>query len=220
MGEESGLSLASSVQPGPGPGELAPESLELVHGPSDEVLVDVACEGVQRGAEEGSVVVDPASDLWVDVLGEAGQARSTATVEVPVPDLFVDRLSCLAAHGRVEADEVAVLPLDHATPEGVAEEVEAGVLVVPSALRVFAVHDLRLVGMQLEAERPEAAGDGGPELPGLLLGVAVDNHVIRVALEGTARELLGHPGIERIVHEHVRQQGRDRGALRGSPLPL
>ena len=180
MGEESGLSLASSVQPGPGPGELAPESLELVHGPSDEVLVDVACEGVQRGAVEGSVVVDPASDLGVDVLGEAGQVRSAAAVEVPVPDLLVHRFSCLAADHRVEAHEVAPWPLDPACPEGVAEEVEAGVLEVPQAAAVFAVDDLRLVGVGLEAEGPEAAGDGGPEVSGLALGVAVDDDVVRL----------------------------------------
>lgn len=50
MGEESGLSLASSVQPVPGPGELAPESLELLHGPSYEVFVDVACKGSTTGS--------------------------------------------------------------------------------------------------------------------------------------------------------------------------
>src|SRR5882672_8237705 len=182
MGEESGLSLASSDQPVPGPGEPAPESLVLLHGPSNEVLVDVACKGVQRGAVEGSVVVDPASDLGVDVLGEAGQVRSAAAVEVPVPDLLVHRFSRFPAEGRVEAHEVAPWPRDPACPEGVAEEVEAGVLEVPPAAAVFAVDDPRLVGAQLEAEGPEAVGDGGPEVSGLALGGAVDNHVVRIAL--------------------------------------
>jgi hypothetical protein len=43
-----------------------------VHGPPDKVFVDAPCEGEQLGVVEGSVVVDPASDLGVDVLGEAG----------------------------------------------------------------------------------------------------------------------------------------------------
>ena len=38
------------------------------------------------------------------------------------------------------------------TTEGVAEKVEAGVLRLITAVRVFAVHDLRLVGMQLKAQ--------------------------------------------------------------------
>jgi len=43
-------------------------------------------------------------------------------------------------------------------PKGIAEEVETGVLEVPSAFRVFAVHDLRLAGMELEAK---SSGPGG-----------------------------------------------------------
>jgi hypothetical protein len=102
---------------------------------------------------------------------------------MPVPDLLVDRFPCLPAHGRVEADEVAVLALDQAAPEGVAGEVEAGVLIAASALRVLAVHDLRLAGVQLQAQGPEPVGDGGQKIPGLLLAATVDDDVVRTALE-------------------------------------
>ena len=67
----------------PTPDWFAPQSLELVHGPSNEVLVDAQCEGIQLGAIEGSVVADPASNLRVHFLSETGQVRATATVEVP-----------------------------------------------------------------------------------------------------------------------------------------
>ena len=50
-------------------------------------------------AVEGPVVVEPASDPGVDGPGESGKVRCAATVEVPVPDLFADRLLCLGAHG-------------------------------------------------------------------------------------------------------------------------
>ena len=50
-------------------------------------------------AVEGPVVVEPASDPGVDGPGESGKVRCTATVEVPVPDLFADRLLRLGAHG-------------------------------------------------------------------------------------------------------------------------
>jgi hypothetical protein len=220
MGEESGLPLASSVQPVPGPGEPAPESLELLHGPSNEVLVDVARKGVQPGAIEGPVVVDPASDLGVDVLGEAGQVRSAAAFEVPVPDLLVHRLSRFPADGRVEAHEVAPWSLDPAAPEGVAEEVEAGVLEVPPAAAVFAVDDPRLVGVQPEAEGPEAVGDGGPEVPGVALGVAVDDDVVRLcrgpdyAEEGLETHWAGGARVEMlgIIKEL-------RGRPSGRPMP-
>ena len=87
-----------------------------------------------------------------------------------------------------------------------------------SAAAVFAVHDLRLVGVQLEAEGPEPGGDGGPKRSGLFLGVAVGNDVVRVALERTSRMFPVHPTIERVVHEQVGEQGRDRRSLRGSLL--
>ena len=105
-----------------------------------------------------------------------------------------------------------------AAPEGVAEKVEAGVLRLVTALRVFAVQVLRLVGVQFKAQGPEPLSEVGAELLGLLLGVAVDDHIIRVALEGTAGVFAVHPSVERIVHEEVREQRRDRGSLWGSPL--
>jgi hypothetical protein len=95
------------------------------------VLVDAPCQETQLGAVEGSVVVDPAPDLGIDLPGEAEQVRAAAAVEVPDPDLLAFRLPRLGADGRGEASEIASWPLGQATPEGVAEEIEAGVLEVP-----------------------------------------------------------------------------------------
>jgi len=47
----------------------------------------------------------------------------------------------------------------------------------------------------------------------------VSDDVICVALERAAREFPVHPRIERIMHEQVSQQRRNRGTLRGSLLP-
>ena len=63
------------------------------------MFVDACCDGIQLGAVEGPVVVDPASDPGVDGLGESGEVRSAASVEVPVPDLFADRFLRLRADG-------------------------------------------------------------------------------------------------------------------------
>jgi hypothetical protein len=54
VGEESWLVLTNGIQPLPRPDWFAPQSFELLHGPSKEVLVDAQCQGVQLGAiEEG-----------------------------------------------------------------------------------------------------------------------------------------------------------------------
>jgi hypothetical protein len=50
VSEQRGLTLLDSGQPCPSLGRASSQSLELVHGPSDEVLVDASCEEGQPGA--------------------------------------------------------------------------------------------------------------------------------------------------------------------------
>src|SRR3954451_22703196 len=101
------------------------------------MLIDAPCQGVQHGAVEGPVVVDPTSHLGVDAPGEAGQVRTAATVEVPGPDLTAFCFPGRGAHGRCEAHEEPSPAPDQTTSEGVAQEVEAGVLRLASAFRVL-----------------------------------------------------------------------------------
>jgi hypothetical protein len=84
--------LHGSVQSSPSEHWLAPQSLELLHCPSNKILVDAV--RVQLGAIEGSVVVDPAPHLRIELLRESGEVRAAATVEVPVPNLLD---SCVAS---------------------------------------------------------------------------------------------------------------------------
>ena len=112
MSEESWLTLSGSVEPSPRLVGLASQSFVFLRRPSDDVFVDALCDGIQPGAVEGSVVVDPASDLGVDGPGESGQVRSAATVEVPGPDLRADRFLRLGAHGWCEAHEEPVPATD------------------------------------------------------------------------------------------------------------
>ena len=178
VGKESRLVLSDSIEPGPCFGWLAPQSLEFLHRPSNEMLVDAHGQGVQLGAIEGPVIVDPASHQGIDALGETRQGHAAAPIEVPVPDLLANRLPRLLAHGRRKAHKEPSSSFRPASPEGIAEEVEAGVLEVPPAAAVLAVDDLRLVGMQLLSESPEPSSDGGPKVPGLFLRVAVAHNVV------------------------------------------
>jgi len=100
VGEETRLVLSNSIQPLLGLGAFAAKSFELLHGPSQQMLIDVPCQGVKLGAVEGAVVADPASNHRVDLLGEAGQVRPAATVEVPVPNFLADCLPGVGADGR------------------------------------------------------------------------------------------------------------------------
>ncbi len=106
-GQQARLVLIHLLQPGHRFGVLAAESPELVHGPPGEMLVDAPCQETQLGAVEGPVIVDPALDLRIDLLSEAGQVLAAAAVEVPVPDLLAFRLLRLAADRRGKAGSTA-----------------------------------------------------------------------------------------------------------------
>jgi hypothetical protein len=85
MSKEPGRALASSVPPSPCSFWISFQSFELPHRPSNQMLVDAQCDGIQLGAIEGSVIVDPAPHLGVDAQGESGQVSTCATFEVPIP---------------------------------------------------------------------------------------------------------------------------------------
>ena len=80
-------------------------------------------------------------------------------------------------------------------------------LVRAASLAVLAVHDPGLVRVQTQ---PATLGQPDPDHVAdplrLLLSFAVDHHVVAVALEPDAGIFPGHPSVERVVHEQVRQQ--------------
>jgi len=82
VGEKGWLPLLHSVQHLLRPGWAASQPFEFVHGPSKKVLIDAPQQGKQLGVVEDPVIVDPASHLGIDGLGDAGQVRAHATVEV------------------------------------------------------------------------------------------------------------------------------------------
>jgi len=70
----------------------------------------------------------------------------------------------------------------------------------------LAVDNPGLVGMQPQPDLAQPDGDPPTHIPNLLLAEAMDHNVIAVPFERDARELPGHPLIERIVQEEIRQQ--------------
>ena len=48
MSEQRGLILTNSIEPRPGSKGLATQSFELLHGPSDQVLVDAPCDASRK----------------------------------------------------------------------------------------------------------------------------------------------------------------------------
>ena len=63
------------------------------------------CERIQLGAIEDSVIIEPASHLRVDVLGEAGQVSAASTIQMPGSNLLALCPLRFRGHGRREAEE-------------------------------------------------------------------------------------------------------------------
>ena len=72
---------------------------------------------------------------------------------------------------------------------------------------VLAVHDPCLAGMQRNPTCSILPPIASATASGLGVAGAVHHRIIDVALEGDARELPGHPHIERVVQEQVRDHG-------------
>ena len=92
-------------------------------------------------------------------------------------------------------------------------------LVRAGAVRVLAVHDARLVQIELQTDLRQPFDDRIAQHLRLRLCLAVQDHIVRVALERDRRILPDEPHVERVVQEDVRQHGRDRRALRATAIP-
>ena len=110
-------------------GVTSPESLELLHGPSDQVVVDAPCQEAQLGAVEDSVVVDPATTTFglmsADRLDRSAQLRRfrcQALIFWPIAFL------ALVLMAGTNPMKCPYGPLSQAAPEGEPEEVEADML--------------------------------------------------------------------------------------------
>ena len=64
--------------------------------------------------------------------------------------------------------------------------------------------------MQPQPEFGQSLGERVPDLLGLALGRAMHYRIVGETLELHARELPGQEQVERVVHEQIRQDGRDR----------
>jgi hypothetical protein len=105
--------------------------------------------------------------------------------------------------------------------EGVAEEVELDMLVLPRPVVVLAVDDPGLLRVKLQATFRKPTPDGLQHRPRFLLAPAMDDRIVSISLEPNARIVPMHPRVvERIVQEQVGEQRTGDTSLRGAFRPL
>src|SRR5947209_14074852 len=126
----------------------------------------------------------------------------------PVSDRLPDRLGGLVADRWDEAhEELPPSILGPPGPKGVAKEVELDVIMLAPPVIVLAVHDLGLLRVKLKTALLQTLPDRFEHLLRLSPALGVNDHIVGIALEPDVRIGPGHPEVERIVHEEIRQQG-------------
>jgi hypothetical protein len=116
---------------------------------------------MQRGLVEASVVVDPSLYHGVEPLGEVPQRHVAAQIEPPTPQFSTHCLDGVVTHRRQEVGkELASFTFRQTRTKRVPQEIESLVGIGSSAIRVLAVHDARLVWMQLQTTLRQPSGDG------------------------------------------------------------
>src|SRR5215472_5264787 len=134
----------SLVPPG-----LPTQPLELAARPADDIEIDPLQGRTQLRLVEVAVVVDPAANARVVHRGQVLQGLVAAMMKRPAPNGSADGRQRLWTGGGQEARKGPTSPSQRfPRPECKPEKVERLVRKVAPAVRILAVDDLRLLGMQ------------------------------------------------------------------------
>ena len=163
MSEERRICAAKPIKPISRALGLATEPLELATRPADDIEIDPLQGWTQLRPIEAAVVVDPALNVRVVRLGKILQGFIAVMMKRPAPDRPADerqRLRTGRGHEAMRGD----MPLPHRLPcsEHESEKVERLIWEVATPVRILAVDDFRLLGMQHQLAGRKAVGKRAP----------------------------------------------------------
>src|SRR6516225_3232489 len=162
-------------------------AFELAACPPDDIGIDPLQGWSQLRLIEVAVVGDPTADARVVHRGQLSQGLVAAVMKRPASNCPADALQRLRAGGGLKVmreNALSSFP-PHRLPGTKLEtqKVERNDGKVAPPVCIFAVDDLRLLGMHHQLAGGEAIRQRTPKLPRLLGAPAVTDHIIRVALE-------------------------------------
>src|SRR5438445_1334071 len=149
MSEERRICAAKPIKPISRPLGLATQPLELAARPADDIEIDPLQGRTQLRLVEVAVVVDPAANARVVHLGEVLQGLVAAMMKRPAPNCSADGRQRFRTGGGQETRKGLTSPSQRfPRSERKPEKVERLVRKVATAVRILAVDDFRLLGMQ------------------------------------------------------------------------
>ena len=154
MSKELWICTEELRKPIPRPFGLVTQPFELPARPANDIEIDPLQGRTQLRAIEVAVVVDPALNARIVHPGQFLQGLVAAVMKRPSPDCPADGRQCLRAGGRLEAvREDSRFPFPQhrlSRSECKTEKVKRDVGKVSTPVRILAVDDFCLLGMQYQ----------------------------------------------------------------------
>ena len=152
MSEERRICAAKPIKPVACSFGFETQPFEFAARPADDIEVNPLQGRTQLRSVEVAVVVDPASNARVVHLGQIWQGFVAAMMKRPAPDRSANERQRLRAGGGLEAvreDALRAFPPHRLPgPKLESQKVERDDREVAASVRILAVDDLRLLGMQ------------------------------------------------------------------------
>src|SRR4051794_37924589 len=163
MSEERWICSAKPIKPIARSLGLATQPLEFAARPADDIEINPLQGRTQLRPVEVAVVVDPASNARVVHLGQIWQGFVAVMMKRPAPDRPTDERQRLRAGGGQEARKGTTPSSQRfSRSEFEPEKVERLVREIAAPVRILAVDDLRLLGMQHQLADRKAVGKRAP----------------------------------------------------------
>ena len=176
--------------------KMATQLLVFLLGPEGQISVQFAHRRVKRRAIISPIVMDPASDNWIEHPRQILDRFITALRQLPAPKFVTDRLRCLVLHRRTEVDEELPLAIRLApVPKRISEKIKLFVWISLLPRIILAIDDFRFLRMELQSAALQSRSDGLPHFLGFLLRPAMHDDIIGVPLEWRLRVVRRQPSI-------------------------
>jgi hypothetical protein len=154
MGEQVRLAGFDPAQPAPCSLCVSPKSFVFPLCPAHDKWIYCAQCPAKRRTMKTPVIVDPANKSRPCPLGDFLQVEIVAMMQLPATHVFAHRLGRFVADRRGETDEQLSSAIHRLSgSKRKAQKIEALLRITVRSVRVFAVHNLRLLRMQFQLTR-------------------------------------------------------------------
>src|SRR6266478_7943605 len=220
MGKQPRLPPGNTHEPMCSPSVVPAEAFIFPHGPTDQKVVEMTEDRVQRGFVEAPVVLNPAAQDRIPHARQVVNGFVAPQGQPPAPHLLAHLGHRVRAHRRGEVDEeLAPSILRPPRAKRIPQEIEPFLGIPAWPVVILAVDDTRLARMDLQPTLREPMSDALQDLLRLRLRPAVRDNIIRVPLEWHAGMNPAHPVVEREVQKNISHQRTDHSRVRGPLRP-